>query len=53
MARDTDTPEATAPRPTASGVPTEYALGAIVIGAVLALTGIRIGFRGAVIELGG
>jgi len=50
---DNDTPQATAPRPAVSGLQTEVALGAIVIGAMLILTGIRVGFGGAVIQIGG
>lgn len=50
---DTDTPEATAPRPTTTGgIQTEVALAFIVVGALLLLTGFRIGFKDAVIELG-
>lgn len=48
-----DTPAATAPRPPAAGLGTEVVVAAIVIGAMLALTSIRVGFGGAVVQVGG
>lgn len=44
-----DTPAATAPRlDTIAGLDTPVAVGLIVIGALLALAGLRVGFTGAV-----